>query len=354
MSKAEESKYNIGMTIKNDVNLANYSTMGLGGKAKFFAEIYNKQELEEAIKWGQEKNLPIIMIGGGSNIIWKDEGFEGLLLTNKIKKFEINNETTESTFITIGSGEVWDDVVERSVNLGLSGIEALSLIPGLAGATPIQNVGAYGQEISQTLTTLEAYDINQNKFVIIPAYDCNFSYRSSRFKTTDKHRFFITSVTLNLNKTNPSPPFYASLQNYLDNHDIHTYSPKIIRDAVIEIRNAKLPDPAVVKNVGSFFHNPIISETDYLDLASEYTMLPNWQVEKGKYKISAAWLIENVGMKDYHDEATGVATWPTQPLVFINENVKSTSDLLAFKDKVAQKVKEKFNISLNQEPELLP
>lgn len=342
------------MVIEKDVSLANYSTMRLGGKADYIAEVNTKEDLIESIKWAKEKNEPILMIGSGSNIIWRDEGFRGLLLINKIKHFEVFNESESNIFLTIGSGEIWDEVVERSVNLGLSGIEALSLIPGTAGATPIQNVGAYGQELSEVLSTLEAYDLKQDKFVVIPAYDCNFSYRSSRFKTTDKHRYLITSITLSLYKTNPMPPFYSSLQNYLDSLDIHTYTPKVIRDAVIAIRTAKLPDPAVVNNVGSFFHNPIISEQEYLNLAQEYSMLPNWQVEKGKYKLSAAWLIENIGLKNYHDKSTGIATWPTQPLVFVNESAKNTAALINFKDRVAHQVKAKFGIDLVQEPELLP
>lgn len=340
------------MQYLEDVSLAQYSTMRLGGSATFACEITSRNELLEALAWASERQLPWRVIGDGSNVIWSDGKFEGLIIRNAIKRFEIFNEDDVNTYLTIGAGENWDSVVERSVQAGLSGIEALSLIPGTAGATPIQNVGAYGQEISQTIATVEAYDTLAKDFGTLPGYDCGFGYRTSRFNTIDKGRFIITGLSLHLTRDNPLPPFYPAVEHYLS--DLHVAaSPATIRDAVLSIRRAKLPDSKVVANNGSFFGNPVISIGDYAQLGAEYNPIPHWDVDGG-IKISAAWLIDQAGFKDYHDAATGMATWPTQSLVLINETAKSTADLLTFSDTITKAVFLKFNIQLQQEPELLP
>ena len=340
------------MQFLENVSLAQYSTMRLGGTASYACEITNRSELLEALQWTYDHKLPWRVIGGGSNVIWNDGQFSGLVIRNNIKRFEVFDEDETNTYLTIGAGENWDNVVERSVQLGLSGIEALSLIPGTVGATPIQNVGAYGQEIAQTLATVEAYDTLAKDFGTLPGYDCGFGYRTSRFKTVDKGRFIITGISLHLTKTTPLPPYYPAVEHYLS--DMHVAaSPGTIRDAVISIRQAKLPDPAVVANNGSFFGNPIISLSDYAQLGAEYNPIPHWDVDEG-VKISAAWLIEQAGFKDFHDAATGMATWAKQPLVLINEAATATADLLAFRDTIINAVYLKFNIKLQQEPELLP
>ena len=329
--------------------------MRLGGRAKYLMEIHDRAELATALTWAKENNLSVIMIGDGSNIVWQDTGFDGLVLVNKIMGYEQLDEDTHNTYLTVGGGENWDNVVERSVQAGLTGIEALSLIPGTTGATPIQNVGAYGQDISQTLSSLEVYDSQTGQFINMPVMDCGFGYRTSRFKTTDKGRFFITSITLHLTKGNLQPPFYDTLQRYLDEHDIHEFTPAAIREAVIAIRSSRLPDPATVANNGSFFANPIINVDLLTQLLAAYPAIPHWATDdETKVKIPAAWLVDQAGFKDYHDSETGMATWPPQALVFVNEHAKSTADLLKFKQKVIDAVEAKFHITLVQEPELLP
>ncbi len=318
-------------------------------------EIHDRSQLAEAVAWAKSQQLPIIVIGGGSNIIWRDEGFAGLLIVNKITRYESLPEDDTTFYITAGAGEDWDSVVARTVEAGLSGIECLSLIPGSAGATPVQNVGAYGQEIASTLVTVEAYDMQTDTFVPIMASDCDFGYRTSRFKTTDKGRFIITAITLRLSKTSLQPPFYGSLQAYLEDHSISDYSPSSVRGAVIAIRSAKLPDPAIIANNGSFFANPIIDESSYAQLSADLEVsIPHWETSDGHIKLSAAWLIEQAGFKDAHGAETGMATWPTQPLVLVNEHAKNTADLLAFRQSILDAVKAKFDINLVQEPELLP
>lgn len=342
------------MNILENVSLSGYSTMGLGGTASYLTDVTSRSELVEATQWAKSKQLPVIMIGGGSNIIWKDEGFQGLVLVNKILGYEHQQVDDENSYLILGAGEVWDRVVERSVAADLTGIEALSLIPGSAGATPIQNVGAYGQEIAQTLTTVEAYDTQTAQFVTLAGSDCNFSYRNSRFKIEDRGRFLITGLTLHLSKGKPVPPFYGSVQTYFSAHGITTFTPQILRQAVIEIRNSKLPNPEVVKNTGSFFANPIVTKAEFSGINDPDSPMPNWPAGENNVKLSAAWLISQAGFTDHHDPATGMATWPKQSLVLVNETAKTTADLLAFKQKIVEAVKTKFGVTLVQEPEILP
>ncbi|MGB4967069.1 MAG: UDP-N-acetylmuramate dehydrogenase [Candidatus Saccharimonadales bacterium] len=343
------------MEIGRNVSLANYSTMRLGGIADYLVAVRSRAELKETYTWARQQGLHVIMIGCGSNIVWKDEGFKGLVMVNRITGYDEYVEDARSHYVTIGAGEPWDSVVARSVAGGLSGIEALSLIPGTAGATPIQNVGAYGQEIAQTLTTVEAYDTTTGELTNIPTEACGFGYRKSNFQTEYRGRFFITAITLHLNASNPTPPYYGAVEQYLQQQGIRgTVTPQIIRDAVIAIRSAKLPDPSKVANSGSFFANPIISEDQLTQLRSDFPDMPYWPVDGGGAKIPAAWLIEQAGFKDYHDAETGMATWATQPLVLVNEKATSTADLLSFRDKIITTVAQKFDITLRQEPELLP
>lgn len=342
------------LPIRTAVPLHDYSTMRLGGAAAYAVEVNDRLTLTAAIDWAKQRQLPVRMIGGGSNIIWRDEGFAGLLIINRIMRREVFDEDGQNVYLTIGAGENWDEIVDYSVSLGLTGIEALSLIPGTAGATPIQNVGAYGQEIAQTLVTVEAYDSQTGEYSNIRNQDCGFGYRTSRFKTNDNGRFFITAITLHLTKSNPQPPFYGVLQRYLDEHNITSFTPQTIRQAVMAIRSAKLPDPTKVANNGSFFANPVIDEGSLIQLQAAYPDIPHWPSDDDRVKIPAAWLIEQAGFKDFHDSQTGMATWAIQPLVLVNEAAKSTADLIAFRDKIIAAIQQKFGITLEQEPELLP
>jgi len=346
--------YNAGMDIRQNEPLAQHSTMRLGGVAAYATDVHDRNELQQAIAWAEERNLPVLIIGHGSNIVWRDEGFPGLLIINQIKGYEQQDEDAENVYLHIGSGEIWDEVVARSVAAGLTGIEALSLIPGTAGATPVQNVGAYGQEIAQTLVSVEAYDRQAKQLVNLQNMDCAFGYRTSRFKTTDHGRFFITGITLHLLRQKPVPPFYPGLRAYFDEHNIHEYSPQVVRDAVIVIRQAKLPDPAQVANNGSFFANPIVDESVLVQLQADYGAVPHWPTPDGRVKIPAAWLVDQAGFKGVHDSETGMGTWQNQPLVLVNEHATSTAQLLAFKKKLVDAVAAKFHITLEQEPELLP
>lgn len=329
--------------------------MRLGGIADYLVDVHSKEDVVAAYNWALARSLPVIMIGGGSNIYWQDDGFRGLVLVNKILGYTDRIEADSTHTLTIGAGESWDSVVARSVQAGLTGIEALSLIPGTAGGTPIQNVGAYGQQISRTLVSVEAFDTRTKQFVTIPRSECAFAYRDSRFKSADRGRFFITSITLKLHVGNPMPPYYVAVQDYLQLHPVDApITPAVLRDVIIAIRRSKLPDPAEVANNGSFFANPIVNAADAERLQTKFPDIPCWPSDDGRYKIPAAWLIEQVGLKGYHDPKTGMATWDHHALVLVNEYAKTTNDLLKFKQKIVGTVQEKFGITLVQEPEILP
>jgi len=327
--------------------------MRLGGNAAYLTDVLNRTDIVEALAWAEARGLPAMMIGGGSNIIWDDDGYPGLVLVNKISGFDAFEMDELSTYVTVGAGEDWDSVVSRVVDLGLSGIEQLSLIPGTAGATPVQNVGAYGREIAEVLVTIELYDTETKQFATMRASECEFGYRTSKFKTTEKGRYFISAITMLLQKQSPKPPFYDSLQTYLDKKGISSPTLKDIRESVIAIRSSKLPDPKVVANNGSFFANPIITADQFREIQAQHEEIPHWQLSDGRVKLAAGWMIEQTGFKGVHDPETGMATWDKQALVLVNEKAKSTRDLLVFKQKIINAVQQKFGVVLEQEPELV-
>lgn len=350
------------MKVLKNVPLALYSTMRLGGKARYLVHVHSEDDLTEALDWAALRREPFLMIGSGANIIFSDNGYKGLVAVNDIKGLDIKSEGS-STIISVGSGEIWDNIVAQSVQRGLTGIEALSKIPGKAGAAPVQNIGAYGQEIAQTLIEVRAYDTKNAKFVTLSNQECGFAYRSSRFNRQDKGRFYITRLSLRLKKGSLQPPYYRDIETYLYEHDTVEITPAVVRKAVTQIRAKKLPDPSVVANCGSFFYNPILSEEAFGTFAQKHPEInkapagwsqpPRWFLDGGKVKISAGWLLEQAGFKAYEDKKTGMALWPHQNLVFINKHARSTADLLAFKQRIVQKVRELFGISLEQEPEFI-
>lgn len=342
------------MHIQENVSLAAHSTMRLGGLARYLCVATSRSELPEMVAWAKERSLPIIVVGEGSNIVWRQTGFDGLVIVNRILGKSILSKDDSHLVVNLGAGEDWDEVVQWVVDQGLSGIEALSLIPGTVGATPVQNVGAYGSEIANTLVELEAFELATQRFIMISNPECGFSYRSSRFKTTDKGKFIITSITLKLNTENMKPPFYEVLQTYLDDHHIPDHSPQSIREAVVAIRSSKLPDPKKVANNGSFFANPIISNTQFEALKASHPNVKNWPQPDGRIKLAAGWLVEQAGFKGVHDKQTGMAVWPEQALVIVNVSAKTTDDLMAFKEMIVTKVELMFGVRLEQEPELLP
>lgn len=322
--------------------------MQLGGTAKYFTTITNPSDIPDLLANPQFKNLPIFVLGGGSNVVAFDEGFDGLVIHIAIPGFEILNDDKKTTSIKVGAGESWDSVVSKTVELGLSGIECLSAIPGTAGAAPVQNIGAYGQELANTFTSLEAYDRQQNKFVTLSKADCGFDYRHSIFRGQQKGRYIITSITLNLAKTTLAPPFYEALQSYLINNNITDYSPASLRQAVTQIRQDKLPDPSLKPNSGSFFKNAIITVDKLQQLQSQFPDIKTFPAANGMVKVPTGWLIEQCGFKG--QLLNGIRVHHKNALVLINESATNASDLIAARDTIAAAVMDKFGIKIEQEP----
>ncbi len=336
------------MDVMTNISLKQYTTMKLGGETRYMATADSAGDVVSLYRNAQKENLPIFVLGGGSNVITHDEVFEGIVLLNKIKGFEVISETDETTDVKIGAGEVWDEVVEKAIELGLQGIEAMSGIPGTAGAAPVQNVGAYGQEIADTLISLEAYDSKTDTIVTISADECDFSYRNSIFRDKEKGRYCILNITLRLNKAEPKPPYYASLQRYIDENDIREVNLSVIRVAVLNIRSEKLPDPAELPSAGSFFKNALIEKWKLEELQREYSDIPNYAMSDGRYKIPTGWLIDKAGLRGYRSH--GMRVYEKNALVLVNDSATGYDDLAAIREEIVQIVFDKFGIKIEQEP----
>jgi len=230
----------------------------------------------------------------------------------------------------------------------LSGIEAMSMIPGTSGAAPIQNVGAYGQDISDTLVSLEAYDSQSGTIVVLQNKSCGFAYRHSIFRDEQKGRYVITSITLKLSKTSPSPPFYGSLQTYFDTHNIKIFTQQSVREAVMAIRSEKLPDPAQRPNTGSFFKNTIVEDWQLTDIKKSFPDVKVFDMGNGTSKIPTGWLIEQTGLKG--SLMHGMRVHDKNALVLINESATGYDDLAAARDEIIGAVRDKFRIQIEQEP----
>lgn len=340
------------MDVKTDIPLRDYTTMHLGGNARFLAEAHTKEELAALYHNAAQTKQPVFILGGGSNLIVRDEGFSGIVIINRIPGFEVIEEDSDSATIKIGAGEIWDSVVARAVDMGLTGIEALSAIPGTAGGAPVQNIGAYGQEIADTFVSLEAYDTTSENFVRLEAIDCGFAYRHSIFRGRESGRYAITSITLRLLKANPQPPFYDALQKYLDANAITEYTPSSIRAAVRAIRADKLPDPTQLPNAGSFFKNTIVENWQMQELQEANPDMPAYKMDDNHYKIPTGWFIEQAGFKGrlLH----GIRVHTGNALVLINESATGYADLAAAREEIIQGVQEYFRVIIEQEPLEMP
>jgi UDP-N-acetylmuramate dehydrogenase len=336
------------MDIHTNIPLKNFTTMRLGGPARFFVEVRTPEEVVEVYKNAKTQNLPVFILGGGSNVIATDVGFAGIIIRMRIPGFSVVADDINSTTIQVGAGESWDSVVERTVTMNLSGIEALSGIPGTAGGTPIQNVGAYGQEVSETIESLVAYDTQTDAFVTLANIDCGFTYRDSIFRGVDMGRYIVTSILFKLSKNPPQPPFYEALQTYFAEHSITIFTVQAVRSAVLDIRSNKLPDPALLPNTGSFFKNTIVEDWQLSGLRAIDPNIPTYDMGDDRYKIPTGWLIEQTGLKG--KVLHGMKIHDKNALVLINESATSYADLAAARDEIIGAVRDKFQIQIEQEP----
>ncbi len=336
------------MEIHTNIPLKNFTTMKLGGNARFMTEVRTPEEVVEAYRNAKAQSLPVFVLGGGSNVIAKDEGFNGLIIRMRIPGFSVIADDLNSTTVQIGAGEEWDSVVKRTVDMRLSGIEAMSAIPGTAGAAPVQNVGAYGQEIADTLVSLVAYDTQADSFVTLLNENCEFSYRQSIFRDSQIGRYIIVSITLKLSKNLPQPPFYDALQAYFDQHDVHIFTQETIRNAVIDIRSSKLPDPKLLPNSGSFFKNAIVEDWQLAELKNANPDMPTYDMGDGRFKVPSGWLIEQAGLKG--QVLHGIRVNDKNAVVLINESATGYHDLAEARNEIINTVRDKFKIQIEQEP----
>ncbi len=297
------------------------------------------------------KESSLFVLGGGSNIILPPEMTNVTVLKIENKGIEILSDDSESITLRIASGEIWDYVVAYTVQNNYSGIEALSAIPGTAGATPIQNVGAYGQEIKDVLVSVEAYDLELKKLVIIYKDECEFAYRMSKFKKDWKNRFIITHITLKLSKNAPTLPDYPGVKKYFLEHNINDLTLSQIRNAIIDIRWSKLPKPEEIPNCGSFFENPIVPIAVYKKIKLEFPDAPSFAINENLVKVPAGWLIENAGLKGANFGTVG--TYEKSALVLINKGNATQADVISARDKIIETVFKKFGITLESEPEII-
>ncbi len=335
------------MIVQENVPIASLTTMRLGGEARYVIKVDNVAEVREAYKFAQEKHLPTWAMGRGANTIGRDEGFDGVIIINNIKGIEKVAEENDELVLRVMGGEQWDDLVAYACELGYSGIEAMSLIPGAVGAAPVQNIGAYGQDIAQVIEQAEAYDIKNDKYLTLTKDEMQLGYRHTRFNYgEDAGRFFIIAITIRLYKQVLKPPFYNSLQKYIDENHISDFSPKNIRKIVCEIRESKLPDPDKIASAGSFFKNI------YLDAKAaeeaEQANIQLWRNADGSGKVNSGWLIEQCGLKG--KKLHGMRVSDKAALVLINEDAKSYTDLAAARKEITNAVREKFGLELEQEP----
>lgn len=339
------------MKILENVDIKPYSSFKIGGQFRYFIEVSEKEELIDICKFSEEKQLPIFVLGGGSNVIFSDGVINKVAVKINILGFEYEKEDNHYVEIKVGAGENWDKFVEKTVNLNLSGFECLSLIPGTVGATPVQNVGAYGTEIKDTLVSVEVFDRNDNTFKFLENAECKFGYRDSIFKNEDKGRYIITSVVFRLSKSNPILPNYPGVTKYFNEREILNPSIKQIRDAIIYIRNEKLPNPKDIPNVGSFFKNPIVLNEISEKIKEKFVNAKFFPVDEKYTKIPAGWLIENAGLKGKSYGA--VSVYDKNALVLVNNGNATKDDVINTRDRIIESIEDKFGITLEQEPEII-
>jgi UDP-N-acetylmuramate dehydrogenase len=348
------------LAIQENIPLAPLTTLGIGGPARFFVEARSEAEVVEALIWAEEHDLPTFILGGGSNILVADEGFPGLVLRVAIKGTQLCHEG-ENVIITAGAGEEWDAFVSSCVKRKLAGIECLSGIPGWVGGTPVQNVGAYGQEVSETILTVRVYDRQEKKVVELSKAECGFSYRTSIFNTSARDRYVVLAVTYALAAHGRPTIRYAEVQDYFAAWS-HPPSLAEVRQAVRSIRARKAmlltPGDPDSRSVGSFFKNPVLTAEALARIEAsarargilkDRERVPRYETSEGKVKVPAAWLIERSGFaKGYRRGRAGLST--KHALAIINRGGATAREVIDFQNEIQQRVEEQFGIRLVPEP----
>ena len=344
------------MQFLEEVPLAPYTTFQIGGPARWLAEAASEDDLAAGIAFAGERQLPLFVLGGGSNLLVSDGGFPGLVLRIALRGIESTQENGQS-IVSAAAGEDWDGLVAYAVAAGYAGVECLSGIPGTVGGTPVQNVGAYGQEVSQTIVMVRAFDRSTSQFVNLPAAACGFSYRRSIFNSTERERYVVSRVEYRLRQDAPANFVYADVAKYFASRNVATPTLAEVRDAVRSIRAQKgmllIPGDADCRSAGSFFKNPIVPLAKLDSVARESGIekqsIPAYPAQDSQVKISAAWLIERAGFaKGYALGNAGISSRHT--LALINRGGASAAEITALRDRVTDAVASRFAIRLEPEP----
>ncbi len=333
------------MEILKNYNIYKLNTFGINASAKFFVEINNEEALKEFFNLPEFKQNKKIFLGGGSNVLFTSD-FDGMVILNKLKGIEILKEDIGSVTVRAMGGEIWHDLVTFVVNHGYWGVENLAFIPGTVGAAPIQNIGAYGVELKDVLLNVEAYEIETGAKKIFNNEECEFGYRDSIFKNKLKGKYFIGAVTLRLSKEVKKNITYKILSDYLEKNKIEVKNPKDISDIVTFIRKSKLPDPKIIGNAGSFFKNIFVDKEKLQNLLEKYPDAPYFKEEE-IIKIPAGWLIEQCGWKGYR--VGNVGAHEKHALVLVNYGGATGEELMELANKIIASVKEKFDLELAPE-----
>lgn len=339
------------MQIHENISLKPYNTFGIAAKARYFASFYSIEELAELTSLPPTNNqqLPTLILGGGSNILFTQD-YNGLLLKNELKGIEVIKEDEEHFYVKAAAGENWHQFVLYCIDHNYAGVENLSLIPGNVGASPMQNIGAYGVEIKDVFHSLDSFNLIDKKVETFYKEDCEFGYRESVFKRKYKGKYVISSVTFRLNKRPTFNTSYGAIQHELDKMEIHEVTIKAISQAVINIRTSKLPDPKETGNAGSFFKNPTIPAMQFENLKKEFPNIVGYP-SGDNIKVAAGWLIEQCGWKGYRKGDAGCHA--KQALVLVNYGDAKGSDIYDLSTEILESVKMKFDIDLEREVNII-
>ncbi|WP_221074964.1 UDP-N-acetylmuramate dehydrogenase [Agarivorans aestuarii] len=327
-------------SIQSDVDLSSYNTFALAAKAKHFVELKHAKDIKELIAWAGAKQLPWMVIGGGSNLLLLED-FSGLVIINQMRGIEVI-ENADSYTIKAAAGEDWHQFVQWTISQGMPGLENLALIPGTVGASPVQNIGAYGVELADLCSEVEFYSLVTNSMQTLSKKQCEFAYRDSIFKAQLKDQVIISKVTFELSKSWVAKRDYGGLRLLAED-----VSAQGVFDQVCKMRISKLPEPKVLGNAGSFFKNPLVSQDHLSRLLSRYPEMPNYPASKGQSKLAAGWLIDKLGLKGF--SIGGAAVHQDQALVLVNKANAEAGDILTLCRHIRQQVWQSFAVLLQPE-----
>jgi UDP-N-acetylmuramate dehydrogenase len=337
------------LQIQENISLKPYNSFGIDVKANYFAEIFSEADLVRLFKNEIVKSQKLLIIGGGSNVLFTQD-YNGLVVKISIKG--IQSETIDGkVLVTAGAGEVWNDFVNYCVGHHFAGVENLSLIPGTVGASPIQNIGAYGVELKDVFESCSAFEIKTGKIKTFTYDDCHFGYRESIFKGELKGQYIITSVTFRLSAEAKINTSYGAIETELMNRGIENPNIADVSAAVSHIRVSKLPDPSTIGNAGSFFKNPVIEKYEFADIVAKHPDVVHYPTGDDKIKLAAGWLIEQCGWKGKVLGQTG--TWKNQALVLVNHGRATGTEVYNFSEQIIDSVKSTFGVTLEREVNIL-